>query len=193
MGSKELQIVNKVLAGDKNAFSSLVEIYLRPIYNLCYRMLGNIEEAEDAAQETFLSAYRSLHGYDKKRNFATWILSIAAHKCIDWTRKKRFQIVLINDASQSGNTGLQNSVETKIIQRESALKVNDLLKVLKPIDRMIVVLYYWNDLSYEEISQVMNLSTSAVKSRLHRARRLMAKHWKEIHIQEEIVLEGVSL
>ena len=69
--------------GSDEAFTKLVEAYQTHVYNLCYRMLGDAELAEDAAQETFLRAYQHLHRYDQKRPFATWLLSIAAHYCID--------------------------------------------------------------------------------------------------------------
>jgi len=73
--------------GDADAFSHIVELYQRPVYNLCYRMLGNSQEAEDAAQEAFLRAFRAIKRYDPKRKFASWLLSIAANYCIDQHRK----------------------------------------------------------------------------------------------------------
>ena len=75
--------VKAALAGDKHSFSRLVEAYQRPVFNLAYRMLGNPDEAEDAAQETFLRAYARLRQYDDSHKFSTWILSIANHHCID--------------------------------------------------------------------------------------------------------------
>src|SRR5512133_4258284 len=74
-----------------DAFSQLVEAYQRPVFNLCYRMLGDSQEAEDAAQETFWRAYQGMKKYDPSRPFATWLLSIAAHYCIDQQRKRRLQ------------------------------------------------------------------------------------------------------
>ena len=78
--------------GDDDAFTQLVETYQKPVYNLCYRMLGEPDTAEDAAQETFMRAYQNLHRYDSSRAFGTWILSIAAHYCIDRLRKKKFSV-----------------------------------------------------------------------------------------------------
>ena len=79
--------------GSDEAFTKLVEAYQTHVYNLCYRMLGDAESAEDAAQETFLRAYQHLHRYDSKRPFATWLLSIAAHYCIDRLRRRKFSMV----------------------------------------------------------------------------------------------------
>jgi len=81
------ELITKALHGDDDAFSMLVETYQNPVYNLCYRMLGENTAAEDAAQETFWRAYQNLKFYDPQRSFATWLLSIAAHHCIDLQRK----------------------------------------------------------------------------------------------------------
>jgi RNA polymerase sigma-70 factor (ECF subfamily) len=85
--------LDKALNGDAQAFTDLVEAYQKPVYNLCYRMLGNSQDAEDAAQETFLRAYKSMRRYDRSRPFSTWLLSIAAHYCIDQIRRRRYPVV----------------------------------------------------------------------------------------------------
>ena len=87
MIDNESEWLVRVMEGDDLAFTRLVEKYQRPVYNLCYRMLGNAGDAEDAAQEAFLRAYKSLNRYDQKRPFATWLLSIASHYCIDQPRQ----------------------------------------------------------------------------------------------------------
>ena len=83
--------------GSDEAFTTLVETYQKPVYNLCYRMLGESDWAEDAAQESFLRAYQNLHRYDVKRSFATWLLSIAAHYCIDRLRRKKLPTFSLHD------------------------------------------------------------------------------------------------
>ena len=82
-------VLRQAIQGDEEAFTRIVETYQRPVFNLCYRMLGQAQEAEDAAQETFWRAYQHLRRYDQQRPFATWLLSIAAHYCIDQQRKRR--------------------------------------------------------------------------------------------------------
>ena len=79
--------------GDQTAFTNIVESYQRPIYNLCYRMLGSTGEAEDAAQESFIRAFMKLDSYDADRKFSSWLFSIASHYCIDRLRKRRIQSV----------------------------------------------------------------------------------------------------
>ena len=93
MNTVEPEVLDQVQKGNQEAFTQLVEIYQRPVYNLCYRMLGDANEAEDASQETFLRVYKNINHYDHKRPFSTWLLSIAAHHCIDQIRKRRLVVV----------------------------------------------------------------------------------------------------
>ena len=179
MQENESQWLKKALKGDHQAFGSLVETYQRPVYNLCYRMLGNAEDAEDAAQETFLRAYKSMKRYDPKRSFSTWLLSIAAHYCIDQIRRRRYQLVSIEDLPVPDLPDHKPSVETSLSRREEQRRIRALLQVLDATDRAAVVMYYWYDFSYNEIAEALTLTVSAVKSRLHRARRKMAEAWIE--------------
>jgi RNA polymerase sigma factor (sigma-70 family) len=91
----EVEWINRARAGDGEAFGHLVEAYQVSVYNLCYRMLGNLQEAEDAAQETFLRAYQGIKGYDRQKSFSTWLLSIAAHYSIDQIRRRRMTSFLL--------------------------------------------------------------------------------------------------
>lgn len=162
------------LRGDPQAFSKLVETYQRPVYNLCYRMLGDPHEAEDAAQETFLRAYKGMSRYDRQRPFSTWLLSIAAHYCIDQTRKRRHTILSLEDSPQLDPPDHSPGPEASLSMNEDRSRIQALLETLSPQDRAAVVMYYWYDFSYKEIGQALALTESAVKSRLHRARRDMA-------------------
>jgi RNA polymerase sigma-70 factor (ECF subfamily) len=175
----EARWLAKAQKGDPQAFLLIVEQYQRPVYNLCYRMLGNAQDAEDAAQETFLRVYKAMHRYDTKRSFSSWLLSIAAHYCIDQIRKRRFKIVSVEELPVPDLPDISPGLETRLKDKEERLRIRALLEVLDPTDRAAVVLYYWYDYSYKEISQTLSLSISAVKSRLHRARRSMAGQWME--------------
>lgn len=162
--------------GDKQAFSQLVQAYQRPVYNLTYRMLGNSEEAEDAAQETFLRAYARLGQYDPQMKFSTWVFSIANHHCIDRLRKRRATHISIDDNPVLEN--LQEETpqpEHQALEQEQSIELQGLINLLEPEYRTPLVLRYWEELSYEEIAEAMGVTVAAVKSRLFRARQqLMA-------------------
>ncbi len=179
MQGNESEWLIKAQNGDSQAFTLLVETYSRPVYNLCYRMLGNAEDAEDAAQETFLRAYQSLRRYDRSRSFSTWLLSIAAHYSIDQIRKRRVQVVSVEELPVPDLPDRSPGMETNLSRKEERARIRAILNKLDPLDRAAVVMYYWYDFSYEEICQALSLTMSALKSRLHRARRAMAEEWLE--------------
>ncbi len=165
--------------GDDLAFSYLVEAYQRPVYNLCYRMMGNANDAEDAAQETFIRAYKALERYDPSRKFSTWLLSIASNYCIDQHRRRKLPTFSVDalDSPIIPDEGL--SVEAQMLQDERQVQVTALLETLPPKDKAAIVMRYWYDYSYEEIAESLSLTVSAVKSRLHRARKDLAGVWSE--------------
>lgn len=169
--------------GNSEAFTQLVEAFQQPVFNLCYRMLGDAAEAEDAAQETFMRAYRSIKHYDNSRPFPTWLMSIAAHYCIDQIRKRRMAFVPIDELDYAEPPDEAPGPESSLSRSEDKRMVRGLLDKLSPVDRAVVVMYYWYDFSYEEIGNALSLTESAVKSRLHRARRDMAKMMIEQHAQ----------
>ncbi|MFQ5612885.1 MAG: RNA polymerase sigma factor [Anaerolineae bacterium] len=161
--------------GDDAAFTRIVEAYQRPVYNLCYRMLGNPGEAEDAAQETFIRAYTKLNSYDPSRKFSSWILSIASHYCIDRLRRRRIQLISWDDLPPwRWLPSEEPEPEDAALRRESHQYLRNLLETLPPDYRAAVVLRYWHELSYEEIAETMETTVSAIKSRLFRARKMMA-------------------
>ncbi|MBN1658973.1 MAG: sigma-70 family RNA polymerase sigma factor [Anaerolineae bacterium] len=168
--------IEQALQGDRKAFGHLVRAYERPVYNLTYRMLGDPAEAEDAAQETFLRAYAKLATYQPGRKFVNWVLSIASHHCIDRLRRKQRAPQLSLDGPTppvwlASDAPQPDQVVSRKEQRE---RVRGVLDALPPDYRAAVVLRYWYDLSYREIAETMDTTESAIKSRLHRARQMMA-------------------
>jgi len=182
--NEELAWVLQAQQGSDEAFTKLVEEHQTHVYNLCYRMLGEPEAAEDAAQESFLRAYQNLHRYDQSRPFATWLLSIAAHYCIDRLRRRKLSMFSLDEENEEGMAyeiadPASPDPEVESVKREERDRLHVLLKDLDATDRAAVVLRYWNDYSEIEIAESLNLTVSAVKSRLHRARRALASMWQE--------------
>ena len=175
--------------GSDEAFTQLVETYQTPVYNLCYRMLGGAQAAEDAAQETFLRAFQHLHRYDLKRSFATWLLSIAAHYCIDRLRRKKLPMFSV-DEDEEHTFEIPDLAavhpETQVVQNEKFEQIHGLVGSLEATDRAAIVMRYWYDFSEAEIADALNLTVSAVKSRLHRARKALGKLWQESSTQTQV-------
>lgn len=185
----ETEWIQSARAGDQEAFGRLVVAYQKPVYNLAYRMLGNRAEAEEATQETFLRAYTHLRSYDPQRPFRSWMLSIASHYCIDRLRRRRITWLSLDDeiatADGSGEvvqvrlSSERPNPESAAVRREQEVYIQRLLATLSPTDRAAITLRYWYDCSYEEIAETLDLTVSAVKSRLHRARRALASTMEE--------------
>ena len=199
---QESTLIQRTLAGDEEAFTCLVEAYQTPVYNLAYRMLGSAVEAEDAAQETFLRLYTRLDTYDPEKSFSSWILSIASHHCIDRLRRRRHPQVSLDDVA--GGRWLP-SRETA--PEEQALKEEERGEIMAHLDelpahyRVVLILRYWHEKSYDEIADILGTTQSTVKSRLHRARKAMAERvlaqrthrdlaYEERRVAENALLQG---
>ncbi len=170
--TEELALVQATLRGDQSAFQRIVELYQGPVYNLAYRMLNNAQDAEDAAQEIFLRVYTKLTMYDQGRKFSTWLFSVASNHCIDRLRRRR-PIVPLDDLA-FGLPSKEDGPERYALRSELKDVVQEALNTLPDHYRLVAILRYWNDLSYNEIVEVTGLSESAVKTRLHRARKMVA-------------------
>lgn len=179
MSISEEEWLQQALEGDETAFANIVETYQRPVYNLCYRMLGNAIDAEDAAQETFWRAYQNLKRFDPSRPFPTWLLSIAAHYCIDQQRKHRMPILSVDLLPEEDAPDPAPNPEKVVGELEETSQMRRLLNGLGPQDRAAIILRYWYEFSEEEIARTLSLTVSAVKSRLHRARKELAQNWQE--------------
>jgi RNA polymerase sigma-70 factor (ECF subfamily) len=164
--------LERARAGDEGAFAVLVERYQRPVFTLCYRMLGDAGEAEDASQETFLKAYCNLRRYDMQRKFATWLLSIAANGCVDRLRRRRLRLIPLSQATPRDP---DPGPEALVVAQERERALRRALDQLGGRDRAALILRYWHELSYGEIAEVLNTSVSSVKSRLHRAKKALAR------------------
>jgi RNA polymerase sigma-70 factor (ECF subfamily) len=177
--AEEEQIwILRSLQGDQQAFANLVSWYQRQVYNLAYRMLGNPEDAEDAAQEVFLRAYTALSSFELGRKFSSWLLSIASNLCIDILRRRRYAWTSLEDVSFRLVSPIEEP-SGAVLRQEQAGQMQHLLRRLPEKYRLVVILRYWYDLPYEEIAATAGLSLNTVKTRLHRARLMLAKALQE--------------
>jgi RNA polymerase sigma-70 factor, ECF subfamily len=172
------QLVECVLAGDTAAFAMLVERHKRRVYGLAYRRLGNVADAEDAAQEAFVRAYTRLTTYRPGSRFDAWLLAITANWCTDLQRARR-TMPLDPARGESGDGpdgGQSESPEVLILQAERGNEVREWLARLPEQYRAVLELRYWHELSYTEISAATAQPLSTVRMRLFRGRRLLASY-----------------
>ena len=190
MKNDDVQLIQRVLAGDETAFSALVRKYQKSVHALAWRKIGDFHIAEDITQETFLKAYQRLSTLKKPQRFASWLYVIAANHCSTWLRKKRLRTQSLEDtnsaqlerANYSGYVIAENERMTMETQREV---VKQLLAKLQESERTVITLYYLGGMTYEEISEFLGVSVAAIKNRLYRARN----HLKE---EEPMIREALD-
>ncbi len=182
MQSMESRLALLARKGDSRAFAELVNLYADKLYQLAFRLTGNRQEAEDVVQETFLRVYKHLDRYDETLKFSTWIYRIASNLCIDRLRKRRNVYSL--DA-QSGEhedldgysmlPGDERTPESEVLLSETQQMVHRAIESLPLKYRTVVVLRYLQDLSLQEIAEVLDVPVTTVKTRVHRAREYMRR------------------
>ncbi|WIG60029.1 MAG: RNA polymerase sigma factor SigW [Ktedonobacterales bacterium] len=183
---EDVTLVRRTLAGDQQAYTQIVEKYKDSVFNVAYRMLSNPTEAEDVAQEAFVRAYTQLHTYKDSHRFSTWLLSITSHLAIDQLRRRRFlALPLENVPFLEWIADLSLGPEDSALAAEASDEMQQILSVLPPKYRAVLVLRYWHDLSYEEIAEALHLTPALVKARLHRARELVGRTIKAKGIDPE--------
>jgi RNA polymerase sigma-70 factor (ECF subfamily) len=186
-GPSDSEIISLVLSGDHNAYATLVERYKSYVFTLTLRFTKNREDAEEVSQDIFIKAYRSLADFKGTAKFSTWLYTIVNTTCITFLRKKRLEVKSLDDektfeVADSQDSGLRANV---VEQKSRQNMVNQAIAMLNPDDAEIITLFYKNEQSLDEISQILGLEVNTAKVRLHRARgRLREK--MEKYFSEEV-------
>jgi len=171
--SDELSVIKRFKKGEKAAFEELVLKYQDRIYNLCRHMLGNIHDAEDAAQDTFIKAYHNLDNFRHEASFYTWLYRIAVNTCLDYKKKPFFgSFFTKTDAGEFIDEPASDrpSPERLYESKQIGLALHNSIRKLPTKLRTAIVLKEIEGLSYEEIADILEVSIGTVKSRLSRAR-----------------------
>lgn len=169
----DAQLVARSLAQDQEAFGQLIDRHAAAIVNLGYRMVGNREEAEDLAQETFLAAYKALSTFRADSKFSTWLYRIATNKCKDWLRVKRpgqGQYDLDADESLDLYVTEDRTPEVLLSQQQVAQELEQGIQRLPPLYREAFVLKHVEGLSYEEMEDILGVSGDTLKMRVYKGR-----------------------
>jgi RNA polymerase sigma-70 factor, ECF subfamily len=186
--SDDLSLINRFKAGDISAFEEILLRHQDKIYNLCRRMLGNSRDAEDATQDVFLKAYQNLNKFKPDSSLHTWLFRIAVNTCIDYKRKPFFESLF--KTSKEGEVFVADRpadspspdrlYESKEINDAIQLALSRLSAKLK----VVIVLREIEGLSYDEIADVLDVSTGTVKSRISRAREELKELLKKFREQK---------
>jgi RNA polymerase sigma-70 factor (ECF subfamily) len=187
------ELVARALEGDESAYGELLERFRRPVFSLIYRMIGDREQAEDLAQESFVKAFNNLDSYNPSYRFSSWLFKIANNHAIDHLRRARLSTVSIHgsphavDAERAEETRIvlesrDESPEQEMLALELGGEIEQAIARLRAEYRTAVILRHIENRPYEEIAEIMDVPIGTVKTFLHRARaelREMLDHLRE--------------
>ena len=168
---------------DQKAFGKLMDRYRDSIFFMVLKMVHNRDDAEDITMESFGKAFNSIDRYDTRYAFSTWLFKIATNNCIDFIRKKRLETTSLDEPiGKDGDEDLTIDVkaearnpEQNFIRHQRHVSVRGTIEKLDEKYRMLIKLRYYDELSYEEISQQLNIPLGTVKAQLFRAKELLSK------------------
>jgi RNA polymerase sigma factor (sigma-70 family) len=174
-------LVNRAKDGDQKAYADLMQRYKDSIYFMALKMVNNKDDAMDLTVETFGKAFENLEKYKPDFAFSTWLFRIATNNCIDFIRKKRISLVSIDSLSDDGGDERPLQIksdtlnpEEESIKKQQSKELKDIVDKLPLRYRTLIVLRYFDELSYEEIAQQLDLPLGTVKAQLFRARDLLS-------------------
>lgn len=178
----ENRLARMALKGDQQAFAELVDLYQDKLYHMAYRMLSNRQEAEDVVQDTFLRVYKNLDRFDETLKFSTWIYRIATNLCIDRLRKRKQTYSL--DAESQDYEGLDGysmipsddrTPESELILSDTQRIIHQAMESLPPKYKTVMMLRYIQDLSLQEVGDILGMPVTTIKTRVHRGREFLRK------------------
>lgn len=180
-------IIKQIMEGDTKAFAVLVDRYKDLVFTVAIRMLKHREEAEEVSQDTFIKVYKSLDSFKGDSKFSTWIYRVAYNSCLDRIKKnkKEYLNVAIDDYTERQIKSIDNALDALISdERKEAIK--ECLDLLPPYDSALLTLYYFEDLSLDEIAKIVNLTSNNVKVKLFRSRKKLTSILKA-RLEPEII------
>ena len=187
MRRDDVALIQRILAGDENAFAALIEKYQQRVHTHALRKVGDFQTAEDITQETFLQVHQKLSTLNDPAKFSGWLYAIVNHLCIAWYRKNRLQAEALQEIyiSEIETEAYSRYIATEHAKTTAAAQqdlVKRLLTKLKESDQEIITLHYFEEMTSSEIGMYLGVSENTIKSRLHRARQQLKKY--DFMIQE---------
>jgi len=183
----DIEVIDSLLAGNTPAFNVLVKRYQRYVFSLALRFTKNREDAEEVAQDCFVKAYRSLGTFQRTSKFSTWLYTIVYHTSMSFLRKKKVDIISMDDEQHEGKFDDKEShLNANMIENKSRTEyVNKAIQMLLPDDALIVTLFYQGEQSLEEIAKITGFEANTVKVKLHRARQRLRTKLEQL-LQQEV-------
>ena len=177
--SGESGLAGRVLKGDLDAYGALIQEHQASVFNVCYRITGNRQEAEDLTQESFFRAYQKLSRYDPSRPFGPWMRTLAANLCYNHIKKARLERVPLEDEKDQIKDNPSNDPENLLELSQEHRVLYQALWKLPDNQRIALELRHFQGLSYQDMAETLNLPLNTVRSHLYRGRQRLAEILKE--------------
>jgi len=174
-GPSDRSLVLRTRQGDDEAYGDLVSRHQTPVFNVCYRLMGERREAEDMSQEAFIRAYERLATFDVERPFGPWIRRVATNLCLNRIKKSKPVQFHLDDEFDEPVETHNPGPEGQRIRVEREIEIRSAILELPPHYRAAIELRHFQDLTYTEIAETLDIPMSDVKSHLYRARRELAE------------------
>lgn len=180
-------MVSYIVKGKTELFSVIIDRYQSKVFSTAFHYTHDHEEARDLTQEIFIKLYNNLQKYKGKASFSTWLYRIAVNRCIDWARKKKLQTVsAICDGSEE-ELDIYDTIadsgggpEEDLIKQENAVYLRKLVESLPEIYKTVIILYYFEDFSPQEISEIVGVPKRTIETRLFRGKNLLKLRMEEL-------------
>jgi RNA polymerase sigma-70 factor (ECF subfamily) len=178
---EDFDLIDRAVLGDEKAYAELMNKYRKSVYHTILKMVRNIDDAEDLTIEAFAKAFRNLPKFKKDYTFSTWLFRVATNNCIDFIRKKKLDTYSI-DSEFANDEGDAVSIDIKdanlnpqeeVIKTQKVQIIQEIVNLLPTRYKKLVRLRYFEEMSYEEISEEVGAPLGTVKAQLHRARELL--------------------
>jgi RNA polymerase sigma-70 factor (ECF subfamily) len=176
----ESYYIQRVRSGDREAFTWLVDKYRDMVFTICLRMLGNEMDAAEAAQDAFVKSFRAMDSFQEKSKFSTWLYRITYNECISMIRKRVKVIDLVDEVPEEKETGEELNGMELLSSEERRKYLQQAVETLPETDAVVITLFYYEELSLEEIEEVTGLSNSNIRIKLHRSRKKLQRELRRI-------------
>lgn len=172
-------LIEKALAQDESACTLILNLYKGRIFSYVYRMVRNYHDAEDITFETFIKCFKALSSFDTSKPFTTWLFTIAHNQTMDYFRKNRIELEFCDEFHPSSE-----DIAREYEKKRKIEQIDLAISQLPPLDRELIILFHKEENTYQEISEIMSLPVTTIKTRLHRARKKLHDLVQRKHDEE---------
>lgn len=195
----EEEIVKQLKSGNYTNYDKIVDLYKNRVFGMAYKFTGDYDESQDLAQEVFLKIYRQIKNFREESKLSTWIYRISVNTCLDWKKKKE-RMKSINFSNMVNEENKDQIIDIKdeslspdkiVLQDEDQKQVHKLIYELSDKYKTVLIMYHFNEMSYQDIARALDIPERTVETRLYRARRMLKDKMSK-EIIKEVNLDGMS-